>query len=316
MGYFYALLAAALFGLNGSLTLVVVEAGLSAAQLTLFRVAAAAIISGIFLLVRNRAAFRVTPTQLAILAVLGVLGVALLQFTYAVAITLLPVGIALLLEYIAVLLVALVAFFVFREQVKRRLWVAIGCVLVGLALVAQIWASELNPLGVLFAFLAATMLTIYFVIGEREVGKTSPMAVAFWTMSFATVFWLFFSGWWTIDPAIFTETVSLSGNLDALSVPFWSALLWNMVMGSFAPFFLSLVALKYLSATAAGVVASSEVLFAFLVAWLWLGQGLGPLQTVGAAIVLVGIVLAQTARVNKVVDADLALSDGPEQPLV
>lgn len=316
MGYFYALLAAALFGLNGSLTFVVVDAGFTAAQLTLFRVAAAAVISGIFLLLRNRAAFRVTPRQLAILAVLGVLGVALLQFTYAVAITLLPVGIALLLEYIAVLLVALVAFFVFREQVKRRLWVAIGCVLVGLALVAQIWASELNPLGVLFAFLAATMLTIYFVIGEREVGKTSPMAVAFWTMSFATVFWLFFSGWWTIDPAIFTETVSLSGNLDALSVPFWSALLWNMVMGSFAPFFLSLVALKYLSATAAGVVASSEVLFAFLVAWLWLGQGLGPLQTVGAAIVLVGIVLAQTARVNKVVDADLALSDGPEQPLV
>jgi drug/metabolite transporter (DMT)-like permease len=316
VGYFYALLAAALFGLNGSLTLVVIEAGITAAQLTLFRVAAAAIISGAFLLVRNRAAFRVTPRQLVILAVLGVLGVALLQFTYAVAITLLPVGIALLLEYVAVLLVALVAFFVFREKVKRRLWVAIGCVLVGLALVAQVWASELNPLGVLFAFLAATMLTIYFVIGEREVGKTSPMAVAFWTMSFATVFWLFFSGWWTIDPAIFTETVSLTGNLDALSVPFWSALSWNMVMGSFAPFFLSLVALKYLSATAAGVVASSEVLFAFLVAWLWLGQGLGALQSVGAAIVLVGIVLAQTARVNKVVDADLALSGGPEQPLV
>jgi len=316
VGYFYALLAAALFGLNGSLTFVVIDAGLTPAQLTLFRVAAAAVIAGVFLLVRNRAAFRVTLRQLAVLAVLGVFGVALLQFTYAVAITLLPVGIALLLEYIAVLLVALVAFFVFRENVKRRLWVAIGCVLVGLALVAQVWASELNPLGVLFAFLAATMLTIYFVIGEREVGKTSPIAVAFWTMSFATVFWLFFSGWWDIDPSIFAETVSLNGNLDAVSVPFWGALLWNMVMGSFAPFFFSLLALKYLSATAAGVVAASEVLFAFLVAWLWLGQGLGPLQAVGAAIVLVGIVLAQTARVNKVVDADLALSDSPQQPLV
>src|SRR5690606_42018057 len=76
---------------------------------------------------------------------------------------------------LAVLLVALVAFFVFREQVKRRLWVAIGCVLVGLALVAQIWASELNPLGVLFAFLAATMLTIYFVIGERSEEHTSEL---------------------------------------------------------------------------------------------------------------------------------------------
>lgn len=315
MGYLYALLAALLFGMNGSVTRVVMEAGLTAAQLTLFRVATAAVIAAVYLLIANRSAFRISRRQFAILAVLGVLGVAMLQFTYAVAISLLPIGIALLLEYLAVLLVALLAFFIFKEKVKPRLWIAIGCVLVGLAFVAQIWASELNPLGVAFALLAATMLTLYFVVGEREVGKTSPMAVAFWTMSFATVFWLIFGGWWEIDPAIFTETVSLSGNLNGILVPFWVPLHWNTVLGSFAPFFLSLVALKYLSATAAGVVASSEVLFAFLVAWLWLGEGLGPLQMVGAAIVLAGIVLAQTARVNKVVDANLALSDSPEQSL-
>lgn len=315
MGYLYALLAALLFGMNGSVTRVIMDAGLTAAQLTLFRVATAAVIAAVYLLIANRSAFRVTLRQLVVLAALGVLGVAMLQFSYAVAISLMPIGITLLLEYIAVLLMALVAFFVFKERVKPRLWVAIGCVLVGLAFVAQIWASELNPLGVIFAMLAATMLTIYFVVGEREVGKTSPMAVAFWTMSFATVFWLIFGGWWNIDAAIFTETVSLSGNLDAFLLPFWVPLLWNMVLGSFAPFFLSLLALKYLSATAAGVVAASEVLFAFLVAWLWLDEGLDPLQMVGAAIVLVAIVLAQTARVNKVVDADLALSDSPEQSL-
>ena len=141
------------------------------------------------------------------------------------------------------------------------------------------------------------------------------MAVAFWTMGFATAFWLIFGGWWDIDPTIFTQTVSLSGNLEHVTLPFWIPLLWNMVLGSFAPFLLSLLALKYLSATAAGVVASADVLFAFLVAWLWLGEGLGPLQTVGAAIVLVCIVLAQTARINKVVDANLALSENPRQPL-
>ena len=127
------------------------------------------------------------------------------------------------------------------------------------------WAAW--PLGVAVALFAAMMLTTYFVVGEREVGKTSPMAVAFWTMGFATAFWLIFGGWWDIDPTIFTQTVSLSGNLENITLPFWIPLLWNMVLGSFAPFFLSLLALKYLSATAAGVVASAEVLFAFLVAW-------------------------------------------------
>ena len=100
----------------------------------------------------------------------------------------------------------------------------------------------------------------------------------------------------------------MSGNLSSIVLPMWVPLLWNVVLGSFLPFFLSFLALGHLSATAAGIVAASEVLFAFLVAWLWLGEGLEPVQIIGAAIVLVGIILAQTSRAGKVVDADLALA--------
>jgi drug/metabolite transporter (DMT)-like permease len=307
VGYLYALLASVLFGANGSVTKVLVQAGLQPAQLTLFRVLATAVLAGAVLLATDRRAFRVSGRQLGTLAVLGIAGVAMLQYTYAVALGLLPVGITLLIEYMAVLLVALVAFFVFKEKVRARLWMAIGFVLVGLAIVARIWASDLDPFGVLMATAAAVTLTIYFVIGEREVGKSSPMAVAFWTMGFATVFWLVFSAWWTIDPAIFGRTHSLGGTLAAVVVPLWVPLLWTMLLGSFAPFFLSLLALKHLSATAAGIVATSEVIFAFLVAWLWLGEGLEAVQLVGAAVVLVGIILAQTARKQRVVDPDLAL---------
>jgi len=307
MGYIYALTAALFFGANGSVTKVILDAGLSPAQLTVFRVLSSAVICGAILLLTDRRAFRLAPRQLLILAFLGIVGVAMLQYTYAVALGLLPVGITLLIEYTAVLMVAVVAFCVFRERVKARFWVAIGCVIVGLGIVAQVWASELDPVGVLYAFGAATSLTIYFVVGEREVGKTSPLAVAFWTMSFATAFWLVFSGWWQIDPAIFRSSVSLSGNLTDTVVPFWVPLLWSMVLGSFTPFVLSLLALKHLTATAAGVVASSEVMFAFLVAWIWLDESLGSVQLVGAAVVLAGIILAQTARAGKVIDADLAL---------
>ncbi len=105
-------------------------------------------IAALVLLVTDRKAFRIRPRQLLVMAVLGVVGVALLQATYAVAVSLLPVGIALLLEYLAVLIVAVVAFFFLKEQVKARLWVAIGLVLVGLAVVAQIWDSQLNTFGV------------------------------------------------------------------------------------------------------------------------------------------------------------------------
>jgi drug/metabolite transporter (DMT)-like permease len=316
VGYVYALCAALLFGTNGSVTKVVIDAGLEPAQLTLFRVGGTAAIAAIVLLFANRGAFRVTWRQLGLLVILGIAGVALLQFTYAVAISILPVGITLLIEYTAVLMVALVAFLFLHEKVRARLWVAIGFVLVGLAVVAQIWASELVPFGVLMAFSAAICLAIYFLLGEREVGKTSPMAVAFWTMSTSAVFWAVFSGWWNIDPATFTTPVSLSGNLAQVELPLLVPLLWNVLMGSFLPFFLSLLALKHLTATAAGIVASAEVVFAFIVAWLWLGEGLGLVQIIGAAVVLAGIILAQTARADKVVDADLAITAEATDSLV
>lgn len=308
MGYLFSLLGAVLFGANGSVTKVVIAGGLTPLQLTQFRVIGCCAIAGVVLLIVDRSAFRLPPRQLLVMAVLGVFGVAVLQAAYAGAIQLLPVGIALLFEYTAVLFVALIAYFFLKERVRARLWLAIVLVLVGLAVVAQVWASELDPIGILLALLASASLTTYFLVGERQVGATSPLAVAFWTMLFASIFWAFFSGWWQLTPSILSHEVSLGGNLGAVVVPLWAPLAWNIVFGTFLSFFFSFLALKRLAATAAGIMASSEVIFAFVIAWLWLGEGLHPLQLAGATVVLAGIVIAQTARANKVVDADLALS--------
>lgn len=307
MGYLYALIAALLFGANGSVTKVVIEAGISPTQVTQLRTVGTTVIAGVVLLVIDRTAFRMSRRQFWLMLLLGA-GVAALQASYAFAIQLLPVGIALLLEYTAVLFVAVIAFVFFKEQVRTRLWIAIACVLVGLAIVAEIWASSLDGLGVIMALVASATLTLYFLVGERQVNSISPLAVAFWTNAFAAALWLPFSGWWAIDPAIIAKSVSLGGNLEGADLPLWGPLLWVIVLGSFLPFLFSFLALKRLTVTAAGVVASSEVIFAFLVAWLWLGEGLNAVQVVGAAIVLAGIILAQTARAGKVLDPDLAFA--------
>ena len=315
MGYLFGLLAALLFGANGSVTKVVIESGLSPTQVTQFRTLGTFLISGAILLIVDRPALRLPAKQIGVMAILGVAGVALLQATYAYAVQLLPVGIALLFEYLAVLVVALVAFLCFKEQVRVRLWIAIGLVLSGLVLVAQVWASDLDPFGVIMALAAAATLSVYFLVGERQVRATSPLAVAFWTSGFAAAFWAFLSGWWAIDPAILVRETSLTGNLAGVVLPLWVPLIWLVVMGSFLPFLLSFSAIGRLKATAAGVLASSEVVFAFAVAWVWLGEQLGTVQLVGAAVVLAGIVLAQTARRGRVVDADLALLAPDAQPL-
>lgn len=312
MGYVFAFLAAALFGLNGVLTKVLMESGLDALQVTQFRVVGAALIGGIVLLILSPRSFRLAKRQILPVTIMGVVGVALLQATYALAVNLLPVGIALLLEYTAVPMVAVVAFFFFTERVRRRLWVAIGFVMAGLVVVAQVWASTLNPVGVMWGLIAAVTLATYFLVGERQLQTISPLALLFWTMTIATVFWSFFSGWWRVSPGIFVESVSLQGSLESVSAPLWVLLLWNVSMGSFLPFLLSLAALKRLSATAAGIAATSEVAFAFFFAWLWLVETISSFQSIGAALVLAGIVIAQTARRSPVVvQADLALETGP-----
>jgi drug/metabolite transporter (DMT)-like permease len=312
VGYLFALLGALLFGANGSLAKLLVEGGLTATQLTLFRSLGTAVLAGLVLLITDRAAFRLSPRLLLVMAVLGIGGVALVQATYAAALAYLPVGVTLLLQYTGVLIVALVAFLVFKEKVRARLWVAIGLVLLGLVAVARPWEARLDPTGVALAIGAAVTLAFYFLVGERQVGRTSPLAVSFWTMTFASLFWGLFSGWWELDAGTFARPLDVGGQWGSWELPLGIPLLVTVVVGSFLAFLLFFSALKHLSATAAGIAASAEVVFAFAVAWVWLGETLDPVGIAGAAVVLAGILLAQTARQTKViVDADLVLPAEP-----
>lgn len=296
MGYGCALLAAFLFGVNGSVAKVALGAGITPAQLTLFRCLSAALVGGVVLVVSDRSALRVSRRELAHWAVMGIVGMALVQWLYAVAIERLPVGVALLIEFTAVLMVAVIGRVFFAETVRPRLWLAIGCVLVGLAVVAKIWSSDLAPAGVGIAGLAAVAFATYLMLGERLVTRTSPLASAFWSMAFAALFWSVFSSWWTINPAVLSRRVSLGGHLAGTAVPVWLLLCYVMALGSFVPFLLDFIALSRLGATPMGIAATTEVVFGFAVAWLWLGETLDTAQVIGALIVIAGVVVAQTAR--------------------
>ncbi len=289
-------MGAFLFGFNGSMAKVVMQAGITPEQLTFFRVLGTAVIAGGVLLATDRSQFRLPRRELAWFAALGIGGLAIVQWLYSVAISLLPVGVALLFEYTAVVLIALFAWAVFKERVHPRLWGAIVAVLVGLAIVAQVWNSPLSGLGVAAALGAAVAYAFYFLGGERSVAGRPAMAVAFWTGAFATAFWILLSRWWAIPAGSLGDPVSFGGSLDHIVAPMWLPLVLIVVLGGFAPFTLIFISLRHISATASGILASSEVLFAFAVAWLWLGETLSVGQLVGAAVVLAGIVVAQTAR--------------------
>jgi drug/metabolite transporter (DMT)-like permease len=314
-GVVYALTGALLFGVNGSVSKVVMESGITPEQLTFFRSASVALIAGTWLLATDKGQFRISRRELAGLAALGVLGLAMIQWLYSVAISLLPVGVALLFEYTAVIIVALAAWLLFKEKVSKQLWFAIACVLLGLAVVAQVWESTLRALGVVAALGAAVAYAFYFLAGERGVARRPPMTVVFWASLFSAGVWAVFSQWWTIPVGILSTPLSMQGSLAGWELPLWIPLLWIGTLGAFAPFLLSFAALGHLNATTVGILASSEVLFAFLVAWLWLSETLTTAQLAGAAVVFVGIVLAQLSRDPAHADSPIAVAgDVPVVP--
>ena len=227
----------------------------------------------------------------------GITGVALVQWLYFVAIDRLPVGIALLLEFTAPVLVALVARFGYREQVRRRMWLGLACSLLGLALVAQVWDGlVLDTLGVLAGFGAAVSLASYFLLGERSVTSDPPLVVLTWAFLVAAAFWNVAGPLWRLSETDLGRSVSLGGELGSLSAPLWSLFAWLILLGTVVPFLAELSALQYLSATEVTVVGMIEPVGATVLGWLWFTENLTAVQVVGMATVLVGIVLAQTAR--------------------
>lgn len=297
LGYAMVWAAALLFAVNGTVSKVLLESGVSSLRLAELRSLGAA--AGLVVLgsLFARRSLRVRLAELPRLLLLGVGGLASVQWFYFLAIHRLPIGIALLIQYLAPLLVALYARFVVREPVRRRIWFALVLALAGLALVVRLWEGvTIDGLGVLASFAAAVAYAFYVLLAERAVGRRDALSVSLYGFAFASVFWLVVQPLWRFPAGRLLESVSLLGNFEATRAPAWGLAAWMIVLGTIAPFGLIVAALRHVPATRVGIVAMVEPVAAAVVAWAWLGESLAAVQLVGGAVVLAGIVLAQTAR--------------------
>lgn len=298
LGLVLALASALLFGLNASTSKVVMANGVTPEQIVIFRSLATAAIAGLALLLTNPKRFRVEKSEWKVLIGFGIVGVALMQWAYSNAVANLPVAIALLIEYTAIVIVPVVSIILFKERVRKRLWFGVALVLVGLATVSQLWQGGLNPIGLLFAALAAVFLSVYFIMGEHTQKKRDTLSTLFYTMLIAAVFWLIISPWYRMDDLNLTAQQSLTGSLSELELPLWGMLIWLGIFGAFVPMWFSYLALGNLNATAVGIASASETVFAFIFGYLWLQEEITGLQAIGGLLVISGIVLAQTSRMG------------------
>jgi drug/metabolite transporter (DMT)-like permease len=297
LAYAMVATAAALFGFNGTVSKVILDSGLTSERLSEIRTTGALAGLAAVVAVTRPGALRVGLRELPFLAVFGVCGLAFVQWFYFISIHRLAIGIALLIEYLAPLLVALWARFAYREHVRRRIWAALGLALTGLALIVQVWrGTTIDALGLAAALVAAVTYAVYVLLAERGVAWRDPISLSAYGFLFASLWWAAVQPWWSFPAGRVGATVSLQGHLDSWHLPVWALSLWMVVLGTIVPFGLVITALRHISATRAGIIAMLEPVVAIVVAWLWLDEALTPAQLAGGVVVLAGVVLAQTAR--------------------
>ena len=298
LGYAMVTAASALFAVNGTVAkIVLTSSGIGSVRLTELRATGAFLGLAAFLAVTAPGRLRVSRDELALLVFYGIVGFALVQWLYLVAIERLPIGIGLLLEFTAPVLVALWARLVWHEPVRRRVWAALALALAGLVLVGEVWRDvRLDTVGVVAGLLAAGALATYYLAGEHQTQRRDALSLTCLSLGVATVFWAVLQPWWGFPFGELGTTLSLEGALESASAPVWALCLWIVVLGTILPFALSLGALHHLPATRVATVSMLEVLLAALVAWAWLGEELSWAQLAGGMIVLAGVVLAQSSR--------------------
>ncbi len=298
LGYAMATGAAALFAINGTVSKVILtSADMTSLRLTELRATGAFVGLAAFIALTSPGRLRIRRDEIGLLLFYGVVGFALVTWLYFVAIERLPIGIGLLLEFTAPVLVALWARVMWHEHVRRRVWAALALALSGLTLVAEVWEdARLDTVGVAAGLLAAGALATYFLVGEPATGRRDALSLTCISLGVAAAFWAVVQPWWGFPFDELWQSVSLQGTFESTTAPVWLLSLWMIVLGTIIPFALSLGALHHLPATRVSIVAMVEVVLASIVAWVWLEETLSAAQLAGGAIVLTGIVLAQTSR--------------------
>ena len=302
--------AAIVWGLNGTVSKLLIQGGFDPPQLTTFRATGAFLaILAIALVTKGPRALRASRREVPRLFVYGVVGVYAVPMLYFVTISRLPVGIGLLFEFTAPAFVALWVRFGEHQQVRRRLWVGLGMCVAGLVCVAQIWTAfapgqglRLDSLGILSGLTSALMLAAYYVLGAKFVAGTTavgsaeatstvrrdPLTLTCWAFGFAALAGAVVRPWWNFDAGL------LGGHSGGQ--PTWLLLTYLVILGTIVPYLLVTFAMRHLPPTSVGIIGMTELVLASIFAWILLAEALSPAQVLGGLVLVAGVILAETAR--------------------
>ncbi|MFZ1285489.1 MAG: DMT family transporter [Candidatus Phosphoribacter sp.] len=294
-GLLAALLSAATFASSGPFAKSLLAAGWTPGSVVTARVG----IAGLVLLgpalyaVRHR--LLVLRESAGLVVAFGLVAVAGCQVAYFNAVQRMPIGVALLLEYLGVVLVVLWVSVRTRRVPTRSTVLGVVACLGGLALVLDLsGGGGLDPVGVLWGLIAAIGLAVYFVVSAHGGTGLPPVALAgFGMLVGAAALGIF--GWVGVLPVGVAATPVTLG--DA-SLPWWVAVAELALVAAAAAYLLGAIGARRLGSTVASFVGLTEVLFAVGLAWLLLGEVPSGIQAAGGALILAGVVAVRVGELR------------------
>lgn len=282
-GYLYAAAAAALWGVAGPVAKYLFGHGVTALVLTQMRQTLSfALMMGFFLLARKDLA-RIGPRDIPYLAVMGIGGLALVQISYYSAIARIHVAAAILLQYMAPVFILLYAAVFMKEKITRAKLVSLGLAVAGCSLVAGAYDVDflkLNLGGVAWGLMSAVCFSFYTLYGQAGLRKYNAMTLFAYSCGFGSI------PWWIINP----PHLFFASQYSPLT---WLAFLYVALLGTIVPFVFYLEALKRMEASRVSITSTLEPMVAGVVAFLFIGENMSPLQLVGGVLVIGAIILLQ-----------------------
>jgi len=288
-----ALLSAATFGSSGAFGSSLLATGWSPAAAISCRIliAAAALTGPALLALRGR--WPVLRRNAGVISGYGLLAITVAQLCFFNAVRYLPVGVALLLEYLGVLLVVGWLWLRHGQRPTPLTGAGAATAIVGLLLVLDLHQpGGLDPLGVLWGLGAALGLAGYYVLSARTEAELPPVALA-WAGMVVGGLSLLLAGLAGLAPLqASTASVTLAQHRWSWLVP----VLGMALLAAALAYAAGIAAARRLGARLASFVGLTEVLFAVLISWLLLGQLPQPVQLAGGALIVAGVAIVKAAE--------------------
>jgi drug/metabolite transporter (DMT)-like permease len=293
-GLIFALLSAATFGVSGPFAKSLIESGWSPGGAVFARVAGGALVMMAIAVATQWPRLRQVSANTRTVLLYGVFAISGVQLCFFNAVQHLSVGVALLLEYLAPIIVIGWVWITkgARPSVQTLLGAAVA--MIGAAVVIDVFGSaEISAVGVAWGLAAAACLAVYFVISERADGDLHPVVLAASGLTVSAVV-IGALGLVGVLPLQFSASNAVVADH---SVNVWLPVVVLVLVSTVIAYLTGIAAITLLGPTIGSLVALTEVLCAVLAAWILVGESVTALQAVGGAAIIAGLVLARLGQV-------------------